>query len=246
MSIKALSIHQSAMNRKDLLDLARFALKNKEIDRAFTLYELSYKLNSHDLEIKYMSLFGLCRITAFMRRNEEFNVFAAQFFDVAKQLGDENSKKVQQIQQHLEKVSSGQIVSSQQQQNHLPIFRVIGFWQSERQLEYPHPKDFQDPNWDESERQLVIEHLKTSRSVQAYRGFSFCRFDCDIGNGSMDLSDGTYLFPEGLVHYLEEHQVRLPNEFIEHVKNYKSITEEDFPQDYKLDYAWWVSKALEN
>jgi len=43
------------------------------------------------------------------------------------------------------------------------------------------------------------------------------REDCGRHNGSAELADGTYCWPEGLAHYLEAHQVRPPEEFVEHV-----------------------------
>ncbi len=50
-----------------------------------------------------------------------------------------------------------------------------------------------------------------------YLGLSYCRFDCgQRGLGSADLTDGTWVWPEGLWHYVDVHSVRLPDEFIQH------------------------------
>jgi hypothetical protein len=62
----------------------------------------------------------------------------------------------------------------------------------------------------------VAVYLERGTLVNQYRGLSSCRF-CDRYNGSAELSDGTYCWPEGLAHYLWDHEVRLPSEFVAHV-----------------------------
>jgi hypothetical protein len=49
------------------------------------------------------------------------------------------------------------------------------------------------------------------------RGLSPCRL-CGQLNGSAEYTDGTYVWPEGLAHYVMEHDVRLPDEFVSHVR----------------------------
>ena len=55
----------------------------------------------------------------------------------------------------------------------------------------------------------------------AYCGPSWCRLGCsghpsDIG--AQDLTNGIYLFPEGLAHYVRVHAVRPPYDFLEHIR----------------------------
>jgi hypothetical protein len=38
-----------------------------------------------------------------------------------------------------------------------------------------------------------------------------------MGLGSVEYSDGRFIWPEGLAHYVEEHQARLPDEFVDSV-----------------------------
>ena len=92
----------------------------------------------------------------------------------------------------------------------------IGFWYSDREPEFPHPEP--DFEWNETARRAVIEYLKAGGVTERYRGYSYCRV-CDKTNGSQEQSDGTYVWPSGLAHYIEEHNVRLPDEFVEHVMN---------------------------
>lgn len=101
----------------------------------------------------------------------------------------------------------------------------IGFWATKPgdPSGLPHPKDLVDNEWDPSERESVASYLDSGETVNSYRGFSFCRFGCGcFAMGSRDLTDGTYLYPEGYSHYLREHGVKPPQEFIDHaLKNIK-------------------------
>lgn len=95
---------------------------------------------------------------------------------------------------------------------------LIGYWNDARNT-YPHlPKveDFVDLTWLLYEREAVARYLERGKVVQAWRGFSTCRF-CQKMNGSTDLSDVKYQWPAGLSHYVREHGVKPPQDFIEHV-----------------------------
>lgn len=83
-------------------------------------------------------------------------------------------------------------------------------------LAWPDPQSFVDPSWRDGERSIVVRHLQTGTLVNQYRGLSPCRF-CGRHNGSAELTDGSFCWPEGLAHYLTDHDVRLPEEFVEHV-----------------------------
>ena len=81
---------------------------------------------------------------------------------------------------------------------------------------WPDPGEFVDPGWDDEVRAAVIRHLAIGTLVNQYRGLSRCRF-CGCANGSAELTDGSYCWPEGLPHYVRAHAVRLPSEFVDHV-----------------------------
>jgi len=65
-------------------------------------------------------------------------------------------------------------------------------------------------------------------------GISPCRL-CGIKNGSLEFTDGTYLWPEGLVHYIREHAVRMPEAVVAHAEARLAEVEEA-----QVDDAWWV------
>ncbi len=81
---------------------------------------------------------------------------------------------------------------------------------------WPDVRNFVDPMWDPRERQAVADHLAGAVRVNEYRGLSPCRL-CGQYNGSAERTDGVYCWPEGLGHYVIDHQLRLPDEFVTHV-----------------------------
>jgi hypothetical protein len=85
----------------------------------------------------------------------------------------------------------------------------------DQMLQWPDATTHVDPNWREDERRRVGEYLRRGTRVNQSRGISLCRF-CERNNGSAELADGVYCWPEGLAHYVSEHDVRLPGEFVGH------------------------------
>lgn len=87
-------------------------------------------------------------------------------------------------------------------------------------VQLPDPRDFVDPAWDPTERDRVIFYLRSGKRLTSYFGYSTCRFKCGIDDrdmGDADLTDGTYVWPEGFAHYLDRHHVRPPEVFVQHV-----------------------------
>jgi hypothetical protein len=98
----------------------------------------------------------------------------------------------------------------------------VGYWRSPENPNLPHPGDFADASWDDAERQKVVEYLDHAYQIPMCScGPSWCRMGCagvpgDIG--TQDLTDGVWLFPEGLVHYVRHHEVRPPEAFLDHLR----------------------------
>jgi hypothetical protein len=99
----------------------------------------------------------------------------------------------------------------------------------------PDPRDFVDESWDERERDLVARYLEQGFSPWAFFGWSNCRI-CGKANGSAELTDGVYLWPEGLAHYVREHSVRLPDAVLDHISHRQA---ELGSRD--VDREWWPS-----
>lgn len=125
--------------------------------------------------------------------------------------------------------------------------RSIGFWKGPLEPLLPNPADFVDISWDPAERDLVVRHLRSGCRMLQMMGSSWCRLCGKRDNGAIELSDGYYLWPEGLAHYLEAHWVRLPREFVDHCRRYRSTPNENrFRQErmnagyYLLNKEWWM------
>lgn len=116
---------------------------------------------------------------------------------------------------------------------------LIGYWHSDEESEYPDPAWFVDPLWDISERTLVINFLKSGVEFNRYCGYSSCRFRCgimdsDLGDG--ELTDGVYYWPEGFVHYVEEHNVKPPEDFLGHVRKNPVINQKKLMKKIGEEY----------
>lgn len=61
---------------------------------------------------------------------------------------------------------------------------------------------------------VTLEYFSSGTRVRQYMGYSRCRF-CGEMNGSAELTDGTYIWPEGLAHYLCDHNMRLPQVLVD-------------------------------
>ena len=129
-----------------------------------------------------------------------------------------------------------------------PLPRAIGFWK-DPDLEddrFRHPIAFADPAWRIAERQLVADYLRSGHRTDSYMGYSWCRFGCGIDSsemGTSDLSDGVWLWPEGLPHYVLEHAVRLPEDFLRHVRRQGGKMPQEQPvarDDRAYDLKFWI------
>jgi hypothetical protein len=115
--------------------------------------------------------------------------------------------------------------------------RLIGYWAGPHESGWPRVKDFVDPGWDARERERIAIYLREGMSIRFYMGISMCRL-CGSPNGSGEQTDGTYLWPEGLTHYVEVHNVRLPEEFVEH-----ALRVQDAFDGVEVDRDWWRGRA---
>lgn len=98
--------------------------------------------------------------------------------------------------------------------------KPVGFWSGgyPSSPDLPSAEDCVDPSWDPEERAEVALYLESAKVSRSYRGFSDCRI-CGKMNGSREHTDGEWYWPSGFSHYLREHDVRPPQEFIDHVKS---------------------------
>ena len=100
----------------------------------------------------------------------------------------------------------------------MSTLEVLGWWFDDHAPgHWPRPQLLVSP-WPAGERAAVLHYLRAGKLLVAYTGRSHCRFACgERDMGSCDLTDGTFVWPEGLVHYVERHDVRLPEHFVAQV-----------------------------
>jgi hypothetical protein len=85
----------------------------------------------------------------------------------------------------------------------------------------PHPRSMVDPARHSLDRPRIVRYLRLGWTFASYEGFSYCRFGCtrDDGQGCRDLTDGHWVWPEGLAHYVERHDVGLPDVFLDGLRS---------------------------
>jgi len=115
---------------------------------------------------------------------------------------------------------------------------LIGYWYSEQEPQYPHPKDLVNPEfWKEFtkknyvRKEYVADYLDKATKTIGYRGFSACRI-CGERLGTCERTDGKYTWPDKLSHYIMEHDVILPLTFLDHMLkgNFQDNTDD-----------WWIT-----
>ena len=104
--------------------------------------------------------------------------------------------------------------------------QLVGYWPSldrpvsgsqpaptDQRCPLPDPHGLVVRNWRLQQRELIAGYLRAGAVVSSWCGLSPCRFGCG-GYGSTCMSDGVWQWPAGLVHYVECHSLRLPDEFV--------------------------------
>lgn len=120
----------------------------------------------------------------------------------------------------------------------MPKLYGIGFFISSlRDPDLPAPQELVGHD---SRLSLVADYLDAGLVHTRYRGYSWCRL-CDIEYsemGSADLTDGIWIWPEGLSHYLRHHSVLLPEPFLSHAL--AAPTQSMPPDDATTDIELWL------
>jgi len=101
----------------------------------------------------------------------------------------------------------------------------VGFWKDIRSLLSildfrPDPRRLVGDVFSDETLETIARYLDHGRKIESCLGFSYCRFGCGVPDtemGAADLSDGAFVWPEGLSHYVRVHHVALPNEFLKHI-----------------------------
>jgi hypothetical protein len=100
------------------------------------------------------------------------------------------------------------------------VLHEIGYWHEPGSGRLPaDPARLVRPHWAGPLRGHIIDYVRTGHKLIGYMGSSFCRFGCGEPRarlGLWDLTDGVWLWPQGLAHYLDVHGLALPDAFLAH------------------------------
>lgn len=109
----------------------------------------------------------------------------------------------------------------------------LGYWKSDTDPSLPDRATWVHPDWDDDERFEVAAYVRSGTFARHFMGHSTCRL-CGALNGTSEFTDGTYLWPQGLHHYVDAHGVRLPAEFVAHARSRL-----DQLDSVEVDEMWW-------
>jgi hypothetical protein len=100
--------------------------------------------------------------------------------------------------------------------------RGVGYWAGEgaNRLALPRPQTLVRPGWCGEDYERIVAYLQNGAVCNGWAGLARCRFaDCGALLGSCDLTDGQWLWPQRLEHYVQAHDVCLPEAFVSTMRN---------------------------
>jgi hypothetical protein len=94
-----------------------------------------------------------------------------------------------------------------------PMLRRIGYWKECLRDDYPFAQELR-AEYTPGLADKLATYLESGKLFDGYLGDSWCRFGCPGDNGSTEVTDGVWVWPTGLVHYIRHHPVALPADFL--------------------------------
>jgi hypothetical protein len=125
--------------------------------------------------------------------------------------------------------------------------KLIGYWiESLRDTNYYPPQELMG-DLPLAIRTQVADYLDRGHVFEVYRGRSWCRFFCEHLMGCRELTDGYWVWPEDLSHYVRDHGVIVPLEFIRHVESRPTpIPTEQWDRSRLPDEEFWKAWCRQN
>jgi len=93
-----------------------------------------------------------------------------------------------------------------------------GFWRSTYEQELPMPVACDDPWAGQDVFIDQLEAVEASSETISYRGWSTCRI-CGCSNGSREYQAPGATWPEGLKHYITDHNVVPSQAFVDYISS---------------------------
>ncbi|RSK48329.1 hypothetical protein [Hymenobacter rigui] len=121
----------------------------------------------------------------------------------------------------------------------------MGYWRNLLEPQYPDVACFVDDSWSEAERQTALQYLSRGRPLHYWMGMERCLLGCGEHLHITGCTDGTYYWPESLLHYLKQHAVRLPDTIIHHLHQQPAFpidAAEAIEETAQTDFCWWKNQ----
>jgi hypothetical protein len=117
----------------------------------------------------------------------------------------------------------------------------FGFWGDSEEGTTPESLlDFVDPSWVPPDRQRLLNYIENAPCVvAASAGYAPCFLCSERMEKAAFQSDGLWLWPSHLLHYLKEHAVRLPRRMEDHIRSQNYAVRENLK--VRLDQLPWPS-----
>lgn len=98
--------------------------------------------------------------------------------------------------------------------------KIEGYWWSTREPHFPKPEHSKIPFENKNDIVNKLKAVQSNRRVRMthFKGISTCRC-CKAANGSGEYSHKNWKWPEGLLHYIEVHNVKPSEQFIKEILN---------------------------
>ena len=92
----------------------------------------------------------------------------------------------------------------------------VGFWHSTTEPHLLKPVPSLDP-WEGKHKFLLgLKATEEMADAVTFKGVSKCRI-CGCHNGCVEFEYGGFVWPAGLAHYVENHNVMPPKEFVDFI-----------------------------
>ena len=82
-----------------------------------------------------------------------------------------------------------------------------GFWKEDKESQLPIPRAAEKPWNGKKEFLKALKKVEAVSKGNVYKGYSTCRC-CGERNGNGEYRKDTWLWPEGFLHYIQQHNVR--------------------------------------
>lgn len=97
----------------------------------------------------------------------------------------------------------------------------FGFWQvdAENDAHLPLLETWIAPAWQPEDREELLSYIENAPLVVASSNLKSPCLICGALQNSSDFrSDGDWLWPADLAHYISQHRVRIPDSMIQHIR----------------------------